>query len=180
MKKLWLFLFIFLVGIGLGLGAPSLAPQYLGQYFPTGLSATRAGVEGVVVKKQSEEARLLLTISAPDGALLATFEKKITEISLLVDEGDVVTLDTRVYAPFVTDPPILRVKKSGEFSSPELGPSLDETPIDRELPVSPPPILPEPAPPTDEQSEPDGQHEPDQADEMTGETGESVISDPLL
>ncbi|GJL67003.1 MAG: hypothetical protein NPIRA05_19740 [Nitrospirales bacterium] len=134
MKKVWFWLFIFLVGIGLGLGAPSVAPKYLGQYFPTGLSATRSGVQGVVVKKQAEEDRLLLTISAPDGAMLATFGKKITEISLLVDEGDMVTLDTRIYAPFVTDPPILRVKKPAEFTSRITEPTIsDDLPEEPEL-----------------------------------------------
>jgi len=41
-----------------------------------------------------------------------------------VDEGDTITLAVKVYAPFVTDPPILRVKKPEALSSPP-GP-LDE------------------------------------------------------
>ena len=112
--KLWFILLIFLVGIGIGLGAPSVAPKYLGPYFPTGLTAKQSGVQGIVVKKQIDQNRLLLTISASDGALLATFEKNLTEVALLVDQGDSITLDVHVYAPFVKDPPILRVKKPDE------------------------------------------------------------------
>ncbi|WP_447971817.1 hypothetical protein [Nitrospira sp. M1] len=175
MKKIWFLLFIFLLGIGLGLGAPSVAPKYLGKYFPTGLSATRSGVQGVVVKKQSEETRLLLTISAPDGAMLVTFEKRITEISLLVDEGDVVTLDTRVYAPFVIDPPILRVQKTGEFSPHVPEPVSDDVPADFDQPVSPAlPSLPAPEPLTDESDEPDENDGPSDA------ATPSVITDPLF
>ena len=136
--KVWFLLFIFLLGLGLGLGASSVAPKYLGPYFPKSLTPARSGVQGTVVKKQSEEDRLLLTISAPDGALLATFLKKITEISLLVDEGDAVTLDVRVYAPFVTDPPILRVKKPDGFS-PRLGDHTLEESQTETPPLSPNP-----------------------------------------
>ncbi len=125
--KMWVLLFTFLIGIGIGLGAPSVAPRYLKPYFPKGITAARSGVQGIVVKKQLEENRLLLTISAPDGALLATFQKKIPEITLLVDEGDAVTLDVRGYAPFVTDPPILRVKKPNGFSSTLVEPDLNDS-----------------------------------------------------
>ena len=116
--KVWLLLIIFLVGLGFGLAAPSVAPKYLGSYFPKSLAPSHSGVQGIVVRRQLDEDRLLLTISAPDGALLATFQKKIAEISLLIDEGDSVTLDVRAYAPFVNDPPILRVKKPDSVSSP--------------------------------------------------------------
>ena len=152
MNKIWIFLLIFLVGVGLGLGAPSVAPKYLGPYFPKNLMKSRVGVQGTVVKKQLEDDRLLLTISAPDGALLATFQTKITEISLLIDEGDSVTLDVRVYAPFVADPPILRVKKPDLMSSPMIGdPSLPESPSESSAPIpSADTILEEAHSPTDE------------------------------
>ncbi|WP_454061829.1 hypothetical protein [Candidatus Nitrospira salsa] len=178
MKKVWFLLFIFLVGIGLGLGAPSVAPKYLGQYFPTGLSATRSGVQGVVVKKQSETDRLLLTISAPDGAMLATFEKKITEISLLVDEGDIVTLDTRVYAPFVTDPPILRVKKPDEFSS-----HVTEPGVSDDLPEQPEPSGPHSSPmlPESESLTNDANNSQSEENERSSDsTDPPVMTDPLL
>jgi len=177
MKKMWLLLFIFLVGFGVGLGAPSVAPKYLGQYFPTGLSATRSGVQGVVVKKQSEEDRLLLTISAPDGAMLATFEKKITEISLLVDEGDIVTLDTRVYAPFVTDPPILRVKKTEEFSAQGTDSAVSDSLSEKPEPSVPPssPLLPESESLTNNESQSQSED-----DGPSDSTDPPVMTGPLL
>ena len=128
--KIWFVFFILLLGIGLGLGAPSIAPKYLSSYFPRGFATGPTGVQGTVVRKQAEDDRLLLTISSSNGALLATFQKKITEISLLVDEGDSVTLDVRVYSPFVTDPPILRVKKPDSVSPNVTDPSLENPPTD--------------------------------------------------
>ena len=109
--KLWVLLIIFLLGLALGLSVPSLAPQYLGSYFPKIMKPSGQEVKGAVVKKQTKPNRLLLTISSREGAILATFKKKIPEISLLVDEGDTITLAVEVYAPFVTDPRILRVNK---------------------------------------------------------------------
>ncbi len=79
--KLWILLLIFLLGLGLGLGLPSLAPQYLDSYFPKIMKPSTQEVKGVVVRKQANPNRLLLTISSKEGALLATFQKKITEIS---------------------------------------------------------------------------------------------------
>ena len=150
--KMWFILLIFLVGIGIGLGAPSVAPKYLGSYFPKGLTAKRSGVHGTVVKKQVDQDRLLLTISAPDGALLATFEKNLTEVALLVDQGDSITLDVHVYAPFVKDPPILRVKKPDEVmishSEPDQGESESE-----DLPTPTPSISSEKPTPNSEESD---------------------------
>ena len=64
-------------------------------------------VKGTVVRKQTDPNRLLLTISSKEGAILATFQKKIAEISLLVDEGDTITLAVKDYTPFVTAPLVL-------------------------------------------------------------------------
>jgi hypothetical protein len=75
-------------------------------------------VEGIVVKKQQEVDRLLLTISAPEGAILATFKQKVTEIALLVDEGDTVSMNLRRYEPFVEDPTVVRVRKPDQSFSP--------------------------------------------------------------
>ncbi len=130
MMKIWLLLITFLVGVGLGLAAPSVAPKYLGAYFPKSMTKSHAGVQGIVVRRQLEGDRLLLTISASEGALLATFKKKITEISLLIDEGDAVTLDVRTYAPFVHDPPIIKVKKPSAISGQVLEPTLEESPLE--------------------------------------------------
>ncbi|MDX1411435.1 MAG: hypothetical protein R3351_04720 [Nitrospirales bacterium] len=120
--KLWLLLIMFLLGLGLGLSVPSFAPQYLDLYFPKMMKPSSQEVKGVVVKKQTKPNRLLLTISSKEGAILATFKKKIAEITLLVDEGDSITLAVNNYAPFVTDPRILRVNK------PEAGSPIPATP----------------------------------------------------
>ena len=152
--KFWFLLFILLVGIGIGLGAPSVAPKYLGPYFPKGLTVKPSGVDGTVTKKQIEDGRLLLTISAPDGALLATFEKKLTEVSLLVDQGDSITLDLQVYAPFVEDPPILRVKKPDESSTPYREFDTHESAPDVSEPTSTSPISPQEPPSLSDSSDP--------------------------
>jgi hypothetical protein len=85
-------------------------------------------VKGAVVKKQAKPNRLLLTISSKEGAILATFKKKIAEISLLVDEGDSITLSVKEYDPFVTDPPILRVNKPEPDSPTPTSPSDPDAP----------------------------------------------------
>ncbi len=154
--KLWVLLIIFLLGLGLGLSLPSLAPQYLDSFFPKIMKPSTQQVKGAVVRKQTDPNRLLLTISSKEGAILATFQEKITEISLLVDEGDTVTLAVKDYAPFVTDPPILRVKKpdaglpipasSGDPKHPDPGLTIEpeslteeSLPTTQESPLSEPP-----------------------------------------
>jgi hypothetical protein len=126
--KLWILLLIFLLGLGLGLSLPSLAPQYLDSYFPKIMKPSIQEVKGAVVRKQTNPNRLLLTISSKEGAILATFQKKIPEISLLVDEGDTLTLAVKEYAPFVTDPPILRVNKPVAGSPQSPSPSDSDPP----------------------------------------------------
>ena len=141
--KFWVFLFIFLLGLGLGLSLPSLAPEYLDSYFPKIMKPSGQEVKGAVVRKQTSPNRLLLTISSKEGAILATFRKKIPEISLLVDEGDIISLAVKNYAPFVTDPPILRVKKTeagsptppvspGASHAPDSGPTVEQDSIKEE------------------------------------------------
>jgi len=152
--KLWILLLIFLLGLGLGLGLPSLAPQYLDSYFPKIMKPSTQEVKGVVVRKQANPNRLLLTISSKEGALLATFQKKITEISLLVDEGDTVTLAVKEYAPFVTDPPILRVNKP-EAGSPEPPTSGDSDPPDPGHTIEPESITEESLPTIQESPPPE-------------------------
>ena len=67
--------------------------------------------EGRVVGKRLQGKRLLLTVDAAEGTILATFSKRVQEIDMLVDDGDLVTLGVRRYEPFVEDPPILAVRK---------------------------------------------------------------------
>jgi len=63
------------------------------------------------MSKQRKGDRLLLTVQTSDGTILATFKKKITEIDLLVAEGDMLTLARTGYRAFMEDPPIGRVRK---------------------------------------------------------------------
>lgn len=119
--KLWLGLLVLVIGVGLGLGLPRFAPQYLAPFLPKTLQGAREAVTGVVVRKQREADRLLLTISTPRGALLATFKQHLTEIDLLVEEQDSVTLGLAQYEPFVEDPSIQSVMKPQPQSLKEAG-----------------------------------------------------------
>ncbi len=104
-------LLMLVLGLVLGVAAGVLVPRFAGPLLPAGL---RGGedVEGVVVKRQRDEGRLLLTINTAQGAALATFTEKVAEIDLLVEEGDTVTLGLGAYEPFVDDPPIRAVRKA--------------------------------------------------------------------
>ena len=67
--------------------------------------------EGRVVGKRLQGKRLLLTVNATEGTILATFGDRVEEIDMLVEEGDLVTLGVPRYEPFVEDPPVLAVRK---------------------------------------------------------------------
>lgn len=67
--------------------------------------------EGRVVGKRLQGERLLLTVDAAEGTVLATFKQRVQEIDMLVEEGDLLKLGVRRYEPFVEDPPILSVRK---------------------------------------------------------------------
>jgi len=43
--------------------------------------------------------------------MLATFDKKVPEIDLLVAQGDSVTLGVQAYRPFIQEPDLLGVRK---------------------------------------------------------------------
>lgn len=124
---------VFIAGVGLGYSATYLPSQYVDPYLPPVLQAEGMAVKGHVVEKQREADRLLLTVSTPSGALLATFPSHITEIDLLVEKGDTVTLGLRAYEPFVEDPVIKAVMKP-DFQSfaetEEMVPApVDESPV---------------------------------------------------
>ena len=107
----WVILLTLVVGIALGVAGTILGPRLAGPYLPEVVRGKTELVEGRVVRKQQEPDRLLLTVVSERGAILATFRHKITEINLLVDQGDTVTLALAGYQPFVDDPPIRRVQK---------------------------------------------------------------------
>ena len=129
--KLVVGLIVFIAGVGLGYSATYLPSQYVNPYLPPMLQAEGMAVKGLVVEKQREADRLLLTVSTPSGALLAIFPSHITEIDLLVEIGDTVTLGLRAYEPFVEDPVIQAVMKPDYQSVSEMdemaSPAADAT-----------------------------------------------------
>jgi len=101
----------FLVGLVLGITGTILGPSLLEPYLPSAIRGDLEGIEGAVMSKQRKGDRLLLTVQTSEGAILATFKKKLTEIDLLVAEGDMLTLARTGYRAFMEDPPIGRVRK---------------------------------------------------------------------
>ena len=112
----WAVLIVFLIGIAIGVAGTLYGPRYANPYLPEGMRQKGALVEGEVARKLKEADRLLLTVITQDGAVLATFKHRITEIELLVKEGDLITLALDRYEPFVENPEIARVRKAGERS----------------------------------------------------------------
>lgn len=134
MKRPWVLPTIALViGLGIGLGGPMVASRYANPYLPGFLQESVHPLEGAVRHKQIQQDRLLMTITTPEGTILATFQQQIPEIDLLVEERDLVTLDVQHYQPFITDPPVLRVIKHQEETPPNM------TPADTPLQSTPPP-----------------------------------------
>jgi hypothetical protein len=127
----WLILVPFVVGIGVGVAGTLLVPRLASPYLPEAVRGKAELVEGVVARKQQEPDRLLLTVVAQHGAILATFRKKIAEINLLVEEGDTVTLALSGYQPFVEDPRIQRVRKQKPEGSSDAGETKAPAPGDQ-------------------------------------------------
>jgi hypothetical protein len=100
----------FLVGLAVGVSAMIVVPRLAGPYLPPALQSDTS-VEGTVVAKQRQEDRVLLNLRTAEGSILVTFKKKISEIDLLVEQADRLTLGINQYQPFVEDPEILRVAK---------------------------------------------------------------------
>ncbi|GJL57969.1 MAG: hypothetical protein NPIRA03_08260 [Nitrospirales bacterium] len=107
---------VFLLGTGLGLSGPMLATRYLDSYLPAFLKDTMHPLEGSVTHKQRQEDQLLVTMTTQDGSILATFQQRVPEIDLLIEERDLVTLDVPQYKPFVHDPTLIRVTKHTEMN----------------------------------------------------------------
>jgi hypothetical protein len=98
-------------GLVLGVLGTIFVPGLLRPYLPAALRGRATRVEGLVVEKGKEGSRLLLTVDTKQGAMLATFDKKVPEIDLLVARGDSVTLGVQTYRPFVQEPDLLGVRK---------------------------------------------------------------------
>lgn len=145
---------VFLIGVALGVAGTIFLPDLLAPYLPQSLRGSEEAVAGLVTAKERQDDKLLLTVDSPGGAVLATFSKKVAEISLLVDEGDSVTLAVHLVEPFVDDPTIRQVQKAPRGpSSPSPTPATDEatrpdTALSREA-------MEEPAAPVDSAGPPD-------------------------
>lgn len=113
-KKTRRFTFL-LVGVILGVAGTILLPPLLRPYLPESLRGRSETVSGPVLAIEREESdegdRLLLTVRGQQGATLATFSERVSEIALLVEVGDTVTLGVRRYEAFVENPSIQGVRK---------------------------------------------------------------------
>ena len=110
MKDLKVFL-VFLIGFAIGITVATLFSDFLRPYFPEVLKPEKEIIEGKVTAKELKRDRLLLTVSAPHGAILITFNKRLSEIDLLIEEDDTITLGLHQYEPFVythQEPPLTR------------------------------------------------------------------------
>ena len=135
--KVAAFFVTFVVGLGVGIAVPLLGPKYADPYLPQIMKGQNEAVEGTVLAKQREAERLLLTVSTPKGALLATFKEKIAEIDLLIEQGDRVRLGVVRYEPFVSDPVVLQVgKKKRELSGAQDNLGSSSAPFEQEPPTS--------------------------------------------
>lgn len=137
----WPFL---LVGLVLGAAAALALPPLVSPHLPETFRPAGEEVSGVVAAKEREANRLLLTVRAEQGAILATFDRRVAEIDLLVDRGDTVTLGVDRYQPFVENPALRGVRK---IDSPD-APARERPPAPPEE-VRPEEVRPEEAPPAD-------------------------------
>jgi hypothetical protein len=136
----WVILGAFLIGVTAGVGGALYAPRWWASYLPAGLGRKTELIEGEVRRKLKEADRLLLTVLTPDGVVLATFKRRVAEIEVLVQEGDLITLALGRYEPFVENPEITRVRESRAAA----GGARREP---RPEPTAPPAAQPQAAPP---------------------------------
>lgn len=100
-----------LAGLVLGAVGAVVGPDLAGPYLPDVLRPSLEEIQGPVLGKRSDGERLLLTVDTERGAVLATFRERVSEIDLLVEVGDTVTLGLGGYAPLVEDPVLEGVRK---------------------------------------------------------------------
>lgn len=101
----------FVFGLILGILCTIYLPKYVKPYLPEFLAGNETVLKGTVIVKEKKGETLLLTVSTPEGALLATFKQKTGEIDLLIKEKDEVQFTLPNYSPFIDDPKIIRVVK---------------------------------------------------------------------
>jgi hypothetical protein len=113
---------LFLFGLVLGILGAIFLPTYVRPYIPQWVMGTTIVVKGTVAAKQKKENAVLLTVDTPEGVLLATFNKKVDEINLLINEKDTIEFTLPKYVPFIDDPRIIRVVRDQQ-ATPEQAPA---------------------------------------------------------
>jgi hypothetical protein len=111
----------FVIGLVLGILGTIYLPGYVRPYIPGWAMGNTTVVKGTVAAKQKKENTLLLTVNTSEGALLATFTRKVDEISLLVNEKDAIEFTLAKYSPLIDDPRIIRIVKEQQ-AAPEPAP----------------------------------------------------------
>lgn len=101
-----------LVGLALGVAGTLLLPPLLRPYLPEAIRGGGVLLTGLILEEEREGDRLLLTVDADRGALIASFTRRVSEIGLLVERGDSVTLAVPDYEPFLEDPDIEGIRKA--------------------------------------------------------------------
>ena len=112
---------LFLFGLVLGILGAIFLPNYARPYIPQWVMGKTIVVKGTVAAKQKKEKAVLLTVHTPEGVLLATFNRKVDEINLLINEKDTIEFTLPKYMPFIDDPKIIRVVKEQQ-ATPEPAP----------------------------------------------------------
>lgn len=107
-------MFPFLAGLLLGILAAVYLPGQVRPHLPEWVTGKDVVVKGTVAAKQKKEGALLVSVNTAEGALLATFTRNVDEVGLLIDEKDEIEFTLPKYAPFITDPKIVRITKDGQ------------------------------------------------------------------
>src|SRR5207237_4842651 len=118
MRGLVILIGAFLVGVVVGFGVANRGPALIAPYLPKASSGSGEHIEGQVVRKQRDGNRLLVKITTAQGPMLVTFTQKVADLDVLLDPGDTVSLVIPVYATFVEDPLLERVKEPGRAKPP--------------------------------------------------------------
>jgi hypothetical protein len=118
-----------LAGVILGIGVATMGPVVVAPYLPKSVSGQGERMQAEVLRKQRDANRLLLKVGTAQGPMLVTFTQKVTELDLLLEPGDTLTLITTGYATFVDDPTLDRVQRpSGAGSAPVPPPVSSSSP----------------------------------------------------
>lgn len=110
--KSYVAVILLILGIAAGIAATLYGPGALKPYLPKGLvKDTAKTVDATVIDKRKEDGVLLLTVDSEQGAMLITFNAKVSEIDLLVKKGYIITIGLKKYEPFITNPAIKKVRR---------------------------------------------------------------------